>query len=305
MSRELRPRWDGVVLLDEKMCPVRRKGQWFYLAVDTTGDIMHCRPVPELSSTEAAKFLKEVLELGVHLKAVVTDIDPALTRAVAAEYAKTPHQYCIKHALAAIGILIGYAERVDRRRRRTRSELDELDGEHRHHDCGKDQCGKKVCVAEQAPTCTKTLENGSLAALFEACRMIVSAPTEREARRAYDALKNDHSFPSKQHRKAVRFLKRRWGHLMMHHRVPGLPRTTNLVENVNKQLERRYKTIEAFQFRSTAIHYTNLLVAFLRQKPYTDCRGSRKHLNGKSRLASAKVRHLYLDWLKNCLKPAI
>lgn len=305
MSRELRPRWNGVVLLDEKMCPVRRRGQWLYLAVDTTGDIMHCRPVPELSSTEAAKFLNEVLELGVQLKGIVTDIDPALTRAVGAVCAKTPHQYCIKHALAAIGILIGYAERVDHRRRRTRSELDELEGEHRRDDCGKDQCGKKVCVAEQAPTCTKALENGSLAALFEACRMIVSAPTEREARRAYDALKNDHRFPPKQHRKAVRFLKRRWGYLMMHHRVPGLPRTTNLVENVNKQLERRYKTIEAFQYHSTAIHYTNLLVAFLRQKPYTDCRGSRKHLNGKSRLASAKIRRLHPDWLKNCLKPAI
>jgi transposase-like protein len=92
---------------------------------------------------------------------------------------------------------------------------------------------------------------------------------------------------------------------MMHHRIPGLPRTTNLVENVNKQLQRRYKTIEAFQCRLTAIHYTNLLVAFLRQKPYTDCRGSRKHLNGKSRLASAKVRNLHPNWLKNCLKPAI
>ena len=89
---------------------------------------------------------------------------------------------------------------------------------------------------------------------------------------------------------------------MMHHRVAGMPRTTNLVENVNKQLERRYKTIEAFQYRSTAIHYTNLLIAFLRQKPYTDCRGTRKHLNGKSRLASAKIRGIHPDWMKNCLK---
>lgn len=302
MSRELRPRWDGVVLLDEKMCPVRRKGQWLYLAVDTTGDIMHCRPVPELSSTEASKLLKDVLVLGVQLKGVVTDLDPALTRAVTAVCPQIPHQYCIKHALAAIGMLIGYAERVDRRRRRTRSELDEDEDEHRYHDRGKDQSGTTVYVADQMPSCPKPMERGSLAAMFEACRMILSAPTEHQARRAYDALKNEHSFPVKEHHKALRFLKRRWGHLMMHHRVPGLPRTTNLVENVNKQLERRYKTIEAFQYRSTAIHYTNLLVAFLRQKPYTDCRGSRKHLNGKSRLAAAKIRGLHPDWLKNCLK---
>jgi hypothetical protein len=121
----------------------------------------------------------------------------------------------------------------------------------------------------------------------------------------FEVLRDDKRYPEKQHRKAVRFLRRRWHHLMMHHRVAGLPRTTNLVENVNKQLERRYKTIEAFQYRSMAIHYTNLLVAFLRQKPYTDCRGRRKHLNGKSRLGSAKIRGLDPDWLKNCLKPPI
>ena len=89
--------------------------------------------------------------------------------------------------------------------------------------------------------------------------------------------------------------------LMMHHRVAGLPRTTNIIENVNKQLERRIKTIEAFQHQSTASSYMNLLVAYLRQKPYTDCRGSRKRLNGKSRLQVAGVRHP-ADWLVRALK---
>lgn len=305
MSRELRPRWDGVVLLDEKMCPVRRKGQWLYLAVDTTGDILHCPPVPELSSTEAAKFLKEVLALGVQFKGVVTDLDPALTRAVAVMCPQTPHQYCIKHALSAIAILIGYVEREERRRRKSLLDDDERVDGRRHRDVCRDGSADEVSAESQNRPCLNALEQNSVGALYQTCRMILSAPTEHEARRGYNALRENQSFPVKEHRKAVRFLKRRWDHLMMHHRVPGLPRTTNLVENVNKQLERRYKTIEAFQYRSTAIHYTNLLVAFLRQKPYTDCRGSRKHLNGKSRLASAKIRGLHPDWLKNCLKPAI
>jgi transposase-like protein len=302
MSRELRPRWDGVVLLDEKMCPVRRKGQWLYLAVDTTGDILHCPRVPELSSTEAAKFLKEVLALGVQLKGVVTDLDPALTRAVAAVCPQTPHQYCIKHALSAIAILIGYVEREERRRRKRLSDDDESVAGQRHRNVVKDGSTDEVSEESQNRPCLYALEQNSVGALYETCRMILSAPTEQEARRGYKALQENQSFPAKEQRKAVRFLKRRWDHLMMYHRIPGLPRTTNLVENVNKQLERRYKTIEAFQYNSTAIHYTNLLVAFLRQKPYTDCRGSRKHLNGKSRLAAAKIRGLHPDWLKNCLK---
>ena len=305
MSRELRPRWNGVVLLDEKMCPVRRSGQWLYLAVDTTGDIMHCRPVPELSSTEAAKFLKEVLELGVRLKGVVTDLDRALTRALEAVCAETPHQYCIKHALAAIAMLIGYVEKNGCRHRKTPIELEEHVAQSQHENSEREVSRDRMFVAPQEPTCPSSAEENSIGALYDACRRILVADTEREAVALYKALRKDKSFPEKQHRKAVRFLARRWDRLMMHHRVPGLPRTTNLVENVNKQLERRYKTIEAFQYRSTAIHYTNLLVAFLRQKPYTDCRGSRKHLNGKSRLASARIRALHPDWLKNCLKPAI
>lgn len=305
MSRELRPRWDGVVLLDEKMCPVRRKGQWLYLAVDTTGDIMHCLPVPELSSTEGGELLREVLNLGVRLKGIVTDLDPSLIRAVETVCPEIPHQYCIKHALSAIGILIGYVEKIERRRWKSRSQVEERCAEQAHHDAPNDESGNAVLVAEEKPAGLSYLEQSSVAGLYEACRTILSAPTEREARVGYTALRKDQSFPTKQHRKAIRFLKRRWDHLMMYHRVPGLPRTTNLVENVNKQLQRRYKTIEAFQYRSTAVHYTNLLIAFLRQKPYTDCRGSRKHLNGKSRLASAKIRHLHPDWLKNCLKPAI
>lgn len=302
MSRELRPRWDGVVLLDEKMCPVRRKGQWLYLAVDTTGDIMHCRPVPELSSTEAAKFLKEVLELGVQLKGVVTDIDPALTRALESVCAKTPHQYCIKHALAAIALLIGYVERNGCRHRKTTTEPEEHVAQPQHENAEVEVSSDRMFVVHQGPAYLSSVAENSILALYEWCRRILAADTEREACALYDALRKNKSFPKAQHRKAVRFLNRRWDRLMMHHRVPGLPRTTNLVENVNKQLERRYKTIEAFQHHSSAIHYTNLLIAFLRQKPYTDCRGSRRHLNGKSRLGSAKIRQLHLDWLKNCLK---
>lgn len=305
MSRELRPRWNGVVLLDEKRCPVRGKGQWLYLAVDTTGDIMHCRGVPELSSTEAAKFLEEVQALGVELKGVVTDLDPALTRAVEVVCAEIPHQYCIKHALAAIGLLIGYVERDVRRSRESHSDVEEEVGHRHHRDVREDDSGDGMSVARHKRVGLSSGEEESIGMLYETCRTILAAPTESEARALYDALCENESFPVKQHRKAVRFLTRRWDHLMMHHRVPGLPRTTNLVENVNKQLQRRFKTIEAFQYRSTAIHYTNLLVAFLRQKPYTDCRGSRKHLNGKSRLASAKVRNLHPNWLKNCLKPAV
>jgi transposase-like protein len=102
--------------------------------------------------------------------------------------------------------------------------------------------------------------------------------------------------------KAIEFLERHWDRLMRHHRVQGLPRTNNMAESFNKQIQRRVKTIESFQRHTTAIPYMNLLVAYLRFKPYTDCRGARKHLNGKSRLQAAGLRRLPNDWLGACSK---
>lgn len=108
MSQELRPRWDGFLLFDEKMCSVRDQQLWFYVAVDRTGDILHCRAVKELTVTEASEFLREVKDLGVKCRGVVTDLDTSLSLAVEGIYGGIPHQYCLKHALGAIEKLLGY-----------------------------------------------------------------------------------------------------------------------------------------------------------------------------------------------------
>jgi hypothetical protein len=71
---------------------------------------------------------------------------------------------------------------------------------------------------------------------------------------------------------------------------------------MDRQLKRRLKTIESFQHRETAIAYMNLLVGYLRLKPYTDCRGARQHLNGKSRLQAAGVKIHPQNWLSASLK---
>jgi hypothetical protein len=75
-----------------------------------------------------------------------------------------------------------------------------------------------------------------------------------------------------------------------------------VAETFNKQLKRRLKTIERFQHRDTAIAYIHLLVAYLRLKPYTDCRGKRKPLNGESCLQATGVKIARRGWLKASLR---
>lgn len=302
MSKELKPLWDGVLLVDEKMCSVRGYQQWFYLAVDTTGDIVHCRAVNELTATTAMQFLQDIIdELQYPCRALVTDLDTSLSRAVDLMYAGKPHQYCLKHALSALDELMEYRPFAVRRhwnQGRLRTSFTRLrDGRGVWV-----QRARESFFQDYAQSRTLSVAYRQRQTLRDTVHAILFAKDEGRASELFRRLRRTRRSPRTAHRKVIAFLTRHWKRLMQHHRVAGVPRTTNLVENVNKQLERHFKTIEAFQHRHTAVAYVNLLVAYLRQKPYTDCRGSRRILNGHSRLHAAGVNLTNATWLKVVLK---
>ena len=60
-------------------------------------------------------------------------------------------------------------------------------------------------------------------------------------------------------------------------------------------------TIESFKNFSNAENYLNLYKNFLRFKPYTDCKGTNKFMNGKTPLEIYGVMLKSKDWLKNAL----
>lgn len=302
MSRELKPRWSGVLLVDEKMCSIRGDWQWWYVAVDGTGDIVHCQPVEELNVNEAIRFLGEVKELSSRLgsRGIVTDLDTAVTKAVERQYAGKPHQYCLKHALRSLERLLGYnplAARWRSTQGKLRTEFVRLPGRKGQQ---IDQA-HKAFVRHWEESRRLSERHRQLQALRESCRSILFASSEGKALKRFKSLRQARAYDRHKQMSAIRFFQRHWDRLMTYHHVVGLPRTTNLIENVNKQLQRRFKTIEAFQHRSTAIGYMNLLIAYLRQKPYTDCRGHRRYLNGASRLQAANVQHPN-NWLRLALK---
>jgi transposase-like protein len=301
MSRELKPRWAGFLVLDEKMVSVRGKQQWFYGAFDTTGDVIHWRAVKELTVGEAMAFVGEVKDLGYPCRGITTDLDTVLTRAVEEAYAEKPHQYCLKHALAGLEKLLGYKTfRVQgkRTRARMRREFESLRDRKR---LSLRRAGARFLVRWQK-TRELSRKARAITSLRDACYAILFARTEAEALEGLKDLRRTRSMLLTRKWRAVGFLERHWDRLMMHHRVKGLPHTNNMAESFNKQVQRRLKTIESFQHHATAIAYMNLLVAYLRLKPYTDCRGARKHLNGRNRLQAAGLKHLPSDWLVTCLK---
>ncbi len=58
------------------------------------------------------------------------------------------------------------------------------------------------------------------------------------------------------------------------------PRTTNLIESMNKQLNGRLKTIKGFESFQTADRWLSAWILRKRLTPFTDCRGKFKKLNG-------------------------
>jgi hypothetical protein len=71
---------------------------------------------------------------------------------------------------------------------------------------------------------------------------------------------------------------------------------------MNRQFERRLKTIEAFQSVETVFQYQNLYRNYLRFKPYTDCRGARDPCNGRSPMQVCQAVLPSTDWLKLAIR---
>jgi len=90
----------------------------------------------------------------------------------------------------------------------------------------------------------------------------------------------------------------KWKSLTVHYDHPGMPRTNNDAESVMRQPEQRLKTIGSFGSIGNAEACMNLIVAYLRMKPYTDCRGGRRLRNGFSRIDLAGASNTGNGWLK-------
>lgn len=66
--------------------------------------------------------------------------------------------------------------------------------------------------------------------------------------------------------------------------IPNCPHDTNLIELFNSHLQSRLKSIKGFKSFRGAERFLNAYILRRRTKPFTDCRGKFKHLNGKCSL---------------------
>lgn len=299
IQREYRPIWSGYLTVDDKWVRVKGTRRLSLVAVDKSGDALHSELHSESGQEVYDSFLFYLRDrLEYRLRAITTDLDPRLEGAIKRVFGlDIRHQKCLWHAGEVVKAFIDYPQALRRFKNVTHQiqELEEslADRKQSSYDT------KKILVQLRLEHTELEVAYRDKEALLERFQELVFA-TERQ--RSESLWKTFRQLYCKRYPRVVRFVATHWESLLQHQRDPQIPKTTAQAENMNKQFERRFKTIEAFQSVETAFQYQNLYRNYLRFKPYTDCRGARKNCNGLSPLQVAQAAIPSNNWLKYAIR---
>jgi transposase-like protein len=295
IQQEYRPCWSGYLTVDDKWVSVKGTRHLSLVAVDNSGDPLHSELHRESDQEVYDGFFLYLRDrLGYQLRALTTDFDPRLNKAARRVFgADVTHQKCLWHATEIVKALIEYPQ-AQRRVKNVQRQIQTLeeslaDRKQSLYDTNKTLQALKTQLIE----INEAFREKSI--LLERFRDCVFAHTREISERCWRSFRRAYH---ERYGNVIRFIALHWNALLEHQRDPQILRTNIRAENINKQFERRLKTIEAFQSIETAFQYQNLYRNYLRLKPYTDCRGARKPCNGLSPL---QVCHAVLpssDWLK-------
>lgn len=97
-------------------------------------------------------------------------------------------------------------------------------------------------------------------------------------------------------------IQRRLPQLLAYTNIPKVPRTTNLIESFNSHLEGRLKTIKGFDSFKHADTWLNAYFIRRRLKPFTDCTGKFRYLNGKRSLEQTIKPNYKIDTLLKLIR---
>jgi len=295
MQQEYRPCWSGYLTVDDKWVSVKGTRHLSLVAVDNSGDPLHSELHTEADQGIYDGFFLYLRDrLGYQLRALTTDFDPRIDKAARRVFwTDLTHQKCLWHAMEIVKTLIEYPQAQRRvknvQRQITMLEESLADRKQSLYDTNKTLQSLKTQLTE----IDATYQEKSL--LLERFRECIFARTRETSERCLKSFRRAYN---KRYGNVIRFIASHWDALLEHQRDPQILKTSVRAENINKQFERRLKTIEAFQSVETAFQYQNLYRNYLRLKPYTDCRGVRRFYNGLLPLQVCQAVLPSSDWLK-------
>jgi len=293
MQEEYHPKWSGYLLVDDKYLSVRGRKLMSLVAADSFGDPLHSEILEVNEQSEINEFFRFITErLEYPLLGLTSDLDVRFGRALEAlNLQHILHQRCIWHGMQMVRKVLNH-QALHKKYFQVKTRLEREKQKVEDRDPYADRTMLDRLTAELAALEPEYLRQCDL---LEDVREIFYEPDPQESREMLAAFRRSYQrrYPS-----VVAWLVENVHLMLVHQSDVRIPKTNNIAENLNKQLERRFKTIEAFQSVETAWNYQNLIRNYLRFKPYTDCRGDRRIYNGKSPLEVCGVVLEHHDWIK-------
>jgi hypothetical protein len=294
VREEYQPQWSGYLLVDDKYLSVRGKSLMSLVAADSRGDAVHSEVLEESEQGRFTDFLRFIVErLGYPLKGLTTDFDERFGKALETLHlGHVLHQRCIWHGMETVKHLMNHLA-LRRKYWELKSRLARKQQEAESRKPYSDNSSLERLADELAVVAREYQRQSEL---IERLKEILYDADAQESWQEFHALRRSYG---KIYPRVIAWLEENMDLMLAHQHDPSIPKTNNIAENLNKQLERRFKTIEAFQSIETAWNYQNLIRNYLRFKPYTDCRGKRRICNGKSPLEVCGVLLQHRDWIKH------
>lgn len=298
VAQELLPFWSGYLVVDGKSVKLRRAEASWFLGLDVgSRDLVHERLLEGENRYDLLTYFRSLRdELRYRVKGVVSDLNPDIGWALRQVWPSVAHQVCTTHMLRWVDHLLDYRALLKRLKRREEKVGELLERLRRRAGPGRssllaeirDAKARLVLAARQAkPTLW----------LRGKIEDFLLAESKAAALALYDEIgRRRWRYRRVGARKALHSLEIHKEQLLVHFDHPKLPRSTNLVENVIRNFERRLKTIESFRRKETAQGYLHLMAIQYRCTPFTDCRGSQRVKNGKTPLALAHAT-VPKDWV--------
>ncbi len=279
LAKNFQPAWSDILVFDGKVIKVydefvkvinrkhysknellwKHKVRWLCGVDYGTSDLPHYCLQGSEGFIDLVIYFKALKSLPYRLKAIICDGNPAIVRAVRFVFGKA--------------IIV---------QRCTRHFLEEL---------------RRLLPTEEE----KQVEREKLEQLIVEIKQIIQAKDLAEASHNYCQLKrHSRHYRSPLARKMIKMFEQAKDHLTSYLQYPelNLPRTTNDVENLFKQLNTKVQLIERFQKFYYADNYLKAWALLRRFTPYTDCKGQRRCRNKKAPLELAAVDISNIDPLK-------
>lgn len=293
MREEYHPQWSGYLLVDDKYVMMRGRKLLSLIAADALGDPLHSEILDAPEQGHINDFFRFILErLEYPLLALTSDFDVRFRQALEAlKIGHILHQRCIWHGMQMVRRLLNHMV-LRQKYWQLKTRLDRELQRAEDRDMYADRTVLERLMVEVAALEPEYLRQ---CALLESLEEILYESDPRNSRERFAGFSKSYRriYPN-----VIEWLGENIELMLVYQLDVRIPKTNNIAENLNKQLERRFKTIEAFQSVETAWNYQNLIRNYLRFKPYTDCRGERKVFNGKSPLEVCGVVLEHHDWVK-------